>query len=121
MKRIAVLLLSVILAAVTYGQNNDNQSREVCTYVMVVKSTDKTTAKIDLGDGTPLMVFPIIKEKRENLKRPLNQLTYSSKKGGEIDKFSSMFSGINLITHWGMMKKVNGESEVKECLTLIEE
>lgn len=44
---------------------------------MVVKSSDKTTAKIYYGDGTPLMVFSDEKGKKRNFEslfEPINLL-----------------------------------------------
>lgn len=120
MKRIAVLLLSVMLA-VTYAQCEEAQSKEVYAFVMVVKSTDKTTAKIDFGDGSPLMVFADENEKKRKFETTFEPINLLTKNGWEIDKFSSMFSNINLITHWVMKKKVNEESEIKEGMKLIKE
>lgn len=121
MKRIAVLLLSIMLAVVNYGQSNGEKNKEVYAFVMVVKSTDKTTAKIDFGEGSPLMAFADEKGKKRKFETTFEPINLLIKKGWEIEKFSSMFSSINLITHWIMKKKVNEESEVKEGMELIED
>lgn len=121
MKRITVLLLGVMFAAVTYAQGNISQSREVYAFVMVVESTTKTWAKIDFGDGSPRMAFADEKGKTRKFETIFEPINLLIKNGWEIEKFSSMFSSINLITHWVMKKKVNEESEVKVGMKLIEE
>lgn len=119
MKRIAVFLLSVMLAVVTYGQSDRNQNKEVYAFVIVVKSTDKTTATIDFGDGTPKMAFADDKGKKRKFETTFEPINLLIKKGWEIDKFSSNVSSVNLITHWVMKKIVNEDSEVKDGLILI--
>lgn len=84
MKRFAVLLLIFMLAVVTYGQNNDNRNKDVYAFVIVVKSTDKTTATIDFGDGTPKMAFADERGKKENMKLPLSRLIYLLKTDGRL-------------------------------------
>lgn len=121
MKRIAVLLLCVMLAVVTYGQSNDDQSKDVYAFVIVIKSTDKTTATIDFGDGTPKMAFADEKGKKRKFETPFEPINLLVKNGWEIDKFSSTVIGVNMITHWVMKKKVNKESDVKEGMKLKEE
>jgi hypothetical protein len=121
MKKITVLLLGIMLAIVSYAQSNISQNREVYAFVMVIKSTDKTTAKIDFGDGSPLMAFADEKGKKRKFETTFEPINLLIKNGWEIEKFSSLFSNINLITHWVMKKKVNEESEVKECMILIED
>ncbi len=122
MKRITVLLLSVMLAVVTYGQSNGDQSRNVYALVRVVYTTTKITAVIDFGDGTPVMAFADEKggkRKYETIFEPVNTLI---KKGWEIDQFSHIImSGVNTITTYIIKKKVNDESEVKEGMKLIKE
>lgn len=122
MKRIAVLLLSVTLAVVTYGQSNNSQSREVFALVRVIYTTTKITAVVDFGDGTPVMAFADEKggkRKYETIFEPVNTLI---KKGWEIDQFSHIImSGVNTITTYIIKKKVNDESEVKEGMKLIKE
>lgn len=122
MKRIAILLLSVVLAVVTHGQSNNSQSREVYALVRVVYTTTKITAVIDFGDGTPVMAFADEKggkRKYETIFEPVNSLI---KKGWEIDQFSHIImSGVNTITTYIIKKKVNDESEVKEGMKLIKE
>ena len=122
MKRIAVLLLSVMLAVVTYGQSENSQSQEVYALVRVVYTTTKITAVIDFGDGTPVMAFADEKggkRKYETIFEPVNSLI---KKGWEIDQFSHIImSGVNTITTYIIKKKVNDESEVKEGMKLIKD
>ena len=122
MKRIAILLLSVVLAVVTHGQSNNSQSREVYALVRVVYTTTKITAVIDFGDGTPVMAFADEKggkRKYETIFEPVNSFI---KKGWEIDQFSHIImSGVNTITTYIIKKKVNDESEVKEGMKLIKE
>lgn len=124
MKRITILLLSVMSVVATYGQNNDERGKEIYIFVSVAKSTNEATARIDFGDGSPVMVFTDDKGKKrkfETIFEPINLLV---KDGWEIDKFSSMLQNgmfTNLITHWVMRKKVNEESEVKEGMKLIKE
>ena len=110
-----------MFAIASYAQTNISQSREVYAFVMVIKSTDKTTAKIDWGDGSPLMAFADEKGKKRKFETSFEPINLLIKNGWEIEQFSSMFSGINLITHWIMKKKVNEESEVKEGMKLIED
>lgn len=121
MKRIAVLLLSVMLALVTYGQSNNSQSCEVYALVRVMYTTTKITAVIDFGDGTPVMAFADEKggkRKYETVFEPVNTLI---KEGWEIDKFSYIISGVNTISTYIMKKKVNEESDVKEGMKLIKD
>lgn len=121
MKRITVLLLAVLLAVVSYAQSNNSQSREAYAFVWVIKSTDNITAKIDFGDGSPLMVFADERGKKRKFETSLEPINLLIQNGWEIEHFNSMFSGINLITHWIMKKKVNEESEVKEGMKLKED
>lgn len=121
MKRIAVLLLCVMLVVVTYGQSNGDQSKEVYALVRVIYTTTKITAVIDFGDGTPVMAFADEKggkRKYETVFEPVNTLI---KDGWEIDQFSHVISGVNTISTYIMKKKVNNESEVKEGMNLIKE
>ena len=121
MKRIAVLLLSVMLALVTYGQSNNSQSCEVYALVRVMYTTTKITAVNDFGDGTPVMAFADEKggkRKYETVFEPVNTLI---KEGWEIDKFSYIISGVNTISTYIMKKKVNEESDVKEGMKLIKD
>lgn len=123
MKRIIVLILSVMLAMVTFGQNdypinNSDKTKEVYAFVVVIKSTDKTTANIDFGDGSPIMVFADDEGGKRKFATPFEPINQLIEKGWKIDKFSSIISGVNLITHWIMKKKINLESEVREGLKL---
>ena len=110
-----------MLSVVTYGQSNDAQRREVYAFVMVVKSTDKTTAKIDFGDGSQLMAFADEKGKKRKFETTFEPINFLIKNGWKIENFSSMVSSVNTITHWIVKKKVNEEFEVKEGLKLIDE
>jgi len=74
MRRIEVLLFCMMLAVVTYSQSNNSQSREVYAFVIVIKSTDKTTATIDYGDGTPRMVIADETGKKRKFETLLSQL-----------------------------------------------
>ena len=114
-------MFGIMLVVVSYAQSNISQSKEVYAFVMVVKSTDKTTAKIDFGDGSPLMAFADEKGKKRKFETTFEPINLLIKNGWEIEKFSSMFSSINLITHWVMKKKVNEESEAKEGMKLVKE
>ncbi len=121
MKRVAVLLLGIMLAVVTYGQNNNSQSREVYALVRVISTTTKITAVVDFGDGTPVMAFADEKggkRKYETIFEPVNTLI---KDGWKIDQFSYIISGVNTISTYIMKKKVNEESEVKEGMKLIKD
>lgn len=120
MKRIAVLLLSIMFAVVTYGQSNDDQSKDVYAFVVVVKSTDKTTATIDFGDGTPKMAFADDKGKKRKFETPFEPINMLIKGGWEIDQFSYIISG-NAIASYIMKKKVIEESEAKEGMILVED
>lgn len=70
MKRITVLLLSMMLAVFTYGQNDNSQSREVYALVKVINKTGKTTATVDLGEGESRLVFADEKDKIRNFVDP---------------------------------------------------
>ena len=122
MKRITVLLLSVLLSVVTHGQSNNGQSRVVYAFVTSVNFGDrKITGTIDFGDGTPRMYFADEKGGKKNFKSLFEPINLLINNGWEIDKFSSMVISINYITHWVMKKKVNEELEVKEGMKLIED
>ena len=102
MKRIAVLLLSIMLAVVTYGQSNDDQSIEVYALVTVYSaSTNKVEAKIDFGDGTKAMFFADEKGSRRkfiSFFEPINMLI---KDGWEIEHYTVFIAG----TCQAVMKK----------------
>lgn len=122
MKRIVILLLSVMLAVVTYGQSEEVQSKEVYAFVTSVRFGDrKVTGTIDFGDGTPRMYFADDKGEKRNFKSLFEPINLLIKNGWEIDKFSSTVISVNYITHWVVKKKVNENSEVKEGMKLIEE
>lgn len=111
----------MLLTVLSYGQSNGDDNKEVYALVMVTGRTGDITATIDFGDGTPKKYFADEKEKKrkfESIFEPINLLI---KNGWEIEKFSSMVSSINYITHWIMKKKVNEESEVHNGLKLIKE
>ena len=78
-----------MLAVVTYGQSNDNQSKDVYAFVIVVKSTDKTTATIDFGDGTPKMAFADEGGKKRKFETPFEPINLLIKNGWEIIRFYS--------------------------------
>ncbi|MBR1652157.1 MAG: hypothetical protein IJ692_02055 [Alloprevotella sp.] len=124
MKRISLLLLSVMLAVVTYGQSGkaetkDIQTKEVFVLVKVFDEKGKTTATIDFGDGTPRMVFADEKDKMRNFESNFEPISLLIKNGWEIDKFSSMLTNFFTVTLWVMKKKVNEESEIREGMKLI--
>lgn len=121
MKRITVLLLCAMLTVATYGQSKDDQGKDVYAFVIVIKSTDKTTATIDFGDGTPKMAFADEKGKKRKFETPFEPINLLIKDGWEVDKFSSMVISVNMITHWVIKKKLKEESVIKEGLKLIEE
>lgn len=116
MKRISVLLFSVMLAIVTYGQ-----SKEVYALVKVFDKTGKTTATIDFGDGEPRMVFADEKDKTRNFASNFEPIQLLIKQGWEIEKFSSVLNNYFTTTLWVMKKKVNEESEIHKGMKLIKE
>lgn len=105
MKRITVLLLSVMLIAGIYGQSNDNQSKEVFVLVRVFSKTGSTTASIDFGDGTPEMVFANEKGKARVFESSFEPINLLIKKGWESEKFSSLLNNFFTTTLWVMKKK----------------
>ena len=116
MNRIAVLLLSVMLAVVNYGQSNDDQSREVYALVTVYSATTRVEAKIDFGDGTKEMFFANEKGNRKkfiSFFEPINMLI---RDGWKIEHYTLFVAGSCQAV---MKKKVNEESGVKEGLKLI--
>lgn len=121
MKRITVLLLSVMLAVVTYGQNNGEKNKEVFALVKVFTKTGETTATIDFGDGTPRLVFADDRDKKRKFNSNFEPINILIKNGWEIDKFSSLLNNFFTTTLWVMKKKVNEESEAKEGMKLIKE
>lgn len=126
MKRIVAFMICVMLFVVAYGQsidklNSGDQSKDVYAFVVVIKSTDKTTANIDFGDGSPIKVFADTNGKKRKFETPFEPINLLLKKGWCIDKFSSMVSGVNLITHWIMKKEVNAYTEAKEGLKLTDQ
>ena len=121
MKRIIVLLLSVLLTVVSYGQNNVDQSREVYVLVKVFDKTGKTTATIDFGEGEPRLAFADEKDKIRNFASNFEPINLLLKNGWEIEKFSSVLNNYFTTTLWVMKKKVNDDSEVKEGMKLIKE
>lgn len=126
MKRIVAFMLCVMLAVIAYGQSSDklnsgNQPKEVYAFVVVSKSTDKTTANIDFGDGSPIKVFADANGKKRKFETPFEPINQLIKNGWSIDKFTSMVIGVNLVTHWIMKKKVITDSEVMKGLKLTEQ
>lgn len=116
MKRIAVLLFSVMLAVATYGQN-----KEIYAMVKVFNNVDKTTATIDFGDGMPRWVFANEKGKKRNFKSNFEPINLLLKNGWEIEKLSSLSTDFFTVTIWVMKKKINEDSEAKDGLVLIQE
>ena len=113
MKRIAVLLLCIMLAVVTYGQSNDT-GKDVFVLVKVFSKTGNTTASIDFGDGTPVMVFGNEKGKARVFESNFEPINLLIKDGWEIDKFSSLLNNFFTTTIWVMKKKTSPESDLKE-------
>lgn len=113
MKRIAVLLLCIMLAVVTYGQSNDT-GKDVFVLVKVFSKTGNTTASVDFGDGTPVMVFGNEKGKARVFESNFEPINLLIKDGWEIDKFSSLLNNFFTTTIWVMKKKTSPESDLKE-------
>lgn len=113
MKRIAVLLLCIMLAVVTYGQSNDT-GKDVFVLVKVFSKTGNTTASVDFGDGTPVMVFGNEKGKAKVFESNFEPINLLIKDGWEIDKFSSLLNNFFTTTIWVMKKKTSSESDLKE-------
>ena len=118
MKKIAVLLLSVMLAVVTYGQSNDDQSRDVYALVTVYSTTTRVEAKIDFGDGTKEKFFADEKGSRRKFVSFFEPINMLIKDGWSIEHYTSFVAGSCQVV---MKKKVNEESEVKEGMKLIKE
>ena len=121
MKRIAVLLLSIMLAVVTYGQSSGEQPKEVYALVKVFDQTGKTTATIDFGEGEPRFVFADERNKIRNFFSNFEPINLLIKNGWEVEKFSSVLNNYFTTTLWVMKKKVNDASEVMEGMKLIKE
>ena len=113
MKRIALLLLYVMMAVVTYGQ-----SKEAFALVKVFDRGDKITTTIDFGDGNPVMTFVNEKEKMRVFETEMEPINLLIKNGWEIEKFSSLLRGTYTITFWVMKKRINKESEIKEGIKI---
>lgn len=124
MKRIAVLLLGIMLAIASYGQNediqsNDVQSKDIFVLVKVFSKTGNTTASIDFGDGSPVMVFADEKEKARVFESNFEPINLLIRHGWEIEKFSSLLNDFFTTTLWVMKKKIKEVSEIKEGMKLI--
>lgn len=81
-----------MLAIVTYGQNNGDNSngnhrKDVYALVKVFDRTGKTTATIDFGDGEPRLVFADDNDKIRNFASNFEPINLLIKKGWEIEKF----------------------------------
>lgn len=113
MKRIAVLLLCIMLAVVTYGQSND-RGKDVFVLVKVFSKTGNTTASVDFGDGTPVKVSGNEKGKARVFESNFEPMNLLIKDGWEIDNFSSLLNNFFTTTIWVMKKKTNTESDLKE-------
>ena len=112
MKRIAVLLLCIMLAVVTYGQSNDT-GKDVFVLVKVFSKTGNTTASVDFGDGTPVMVFGNEKGKARVFESNFEPINLLIKDGWEIDKFSSLLNNFFTTTIWVMKKKYQEISRIR--------
>lgn len=119
MKRIALLLLYVMLAVVTYGQSSYDQSKEVFALLKVFVGIE-STATIDFGDGTPRMVFVDDKGKTRKFRTNFEPVNLLIKNGWSIEQLSSYIAYQNTITLWVMKKKVNRDSEIKEGMKIKE-
>lgn len=123
MKRIAVLLLSMILAIVAYGQSNEpntanSPNKEVYALVTVYAAGSRVEAKIDFGDGTKNMFFANEKGNRRNFAsffEPINNLI---KDGWEIEHYTLFIAASCQAI---MKKKVNDVSEAKVGMILKED
>lgn len=119
MKRIAVLLLSVMLAVVTYAQSDDDQSREVYALVTVYSaSTNKAEAKIDFGDGTKAMFFADDNGSRRRFVSFFEPINMLIKDGWRIEHYTPFIAGTCQVI---INKKVKEESDVKAGMKLIKE
>lgn len=118
MKRIAVLLLSVMLVVVTYGHSNDDHSWEVYALVTVYTSTTRVEAKIDFGDGTKERFFADEKGSRRKFTSFFEPINMLIKDGWKIEHYTLFVAGSCQAV---MKKKVNEETDVKEGMKLKEE
>lgn len=114
MKRITVLFLSLVFAIATYGQ----QKKEVYVIVNVIM-TNKATASVDFGDGTPYAKFANEKGKARDFTTAFEPVQEMIKNGWRIEQFTrSLQSGVvtaSLYT-WLMKKEVNNDNEIREGL-----
>lgn len=119
MKRITVLLLCTMLAVVTYGQSDDDQSKEVYALVTVYSaSTNKAEAKIDFGDGTKAMFFADDNGSRRKFVSFFEPINMLIKDGWRIEHYTPFIAGTCQVI---IKKKVKEESQVKEGMKLKEE
>lgn len=114
-----VLLLCTMLAVITYGQSDNDQSKEVYALVTVYSaSTNRAEAKIDFGDGAKAMFFADEnggRRKFVSFFEPINMLI---KDGWKIEHYTPFIAGSCQAV---MKKKVNEESDVKEGMKLIKD
>lgn len=82
--------------------------------VKVFSKTRNTTASVDFGDGTPVMVFGNEKGKAKVFESNFEPINLLIKDGWEIDKFSSLLNNFFTTTIWVMKKKTSSESDLKE-------
>lgn len=117
MKRIAVLLLCIMLAVVTYGQSKETESlcKEAYILVTVYTSTTRVEAKIDFGDGTKEMYLADEKGNKKKFATFFEPLNIFIKDGWKIEHYTSLMAGACQAV---MKKKVNEESEIKEGIKL---
>ena len=117
MKRFTVLLLSVMLAVVTYGQSKETESqcKEAYILVTVYSSTTKVEAKIDFGDGTKEFYLADENGNKKKLVTFFEPINILIKDGWKIEHYTSLMTGVCQAV---MKKMVNKESEIKEGMKL---
>lgn len=118
MRRFGILLSCLLLAVVTYAQNNVDQNKEVYALVTVYASTTRVEAKIDFGDGTKERFFADEKGSRRKFTSFFEPINLLIKDGWKVEHYTSFVAGSCQAV---MKKKVNEELEVKMGLTLKEE
>lgn len=118
MKRFVVLLLSVMLAVMTYGQNNDDKVKEVYALITIYSANSKAEAKIDFGDGTKAMFFADDNGSRRKFVSFFEPINMLIKDGWRIEHYTPFIAGTCQVI---INKKVKEESQVKEGMKLKEE
>lgn len=118
MNRIAVLLLCVMLAVATYGQDEKGQGKEVYALVTVWATTSIVEAKIDFGDGNKAMFFADEKGHRRKFASFFEPINMLIKEGWKIEQYTLYVTN----SCQAIMKKiVSEESEIKKGMKLKEE